>query len=170
MVECHRTADWQLKAGVDQSQLLLASTSSNHVVPAALCAAAVGAFHVRGTGTAAKGLQWWESKCWGRGEGAAARQEGLPHFLWWKRMTSVQCDTCRSGWQNSQPVLSPFSSTQWKTSSFHFPDRCCAEFMLCCWSHSLSPADPGLPQTTQKSHLGHSIKLSSRLNRLHPKF
>lgn len=65
MPQGHRS--WLTAEGrVDQPQLLLASTSSNHVVTAALCAAAVAAFHGRRTGTAAKGLQRWESQCWGQ--------------------------------------------------------------------------------------------------------
>lgn len=106
--------DWQLKAGVHQSQLLLASTSSNHVVTAALCAAAVAAFHVRRMGQQPRDSTCGKASAVGRGEGVAVSQECLTHKLWWKRMTIVEGDTCRSGWQNSQPILGRFSSNQWK--------------------------------------------------------
>lgn len=39
-----------------------------------------------------------------REEGAAVRQDCLTHLLWWKKMTIVECDTYRFGWQNAQSI------------------------------------------------------------------
>lgn len=39
----------------------------------------------------------------GRGEYATVKQNCLIHLLWWKIKAIVECDTCRSGWQNMQP-------------------------------------------------------------------
>lgn len=75
----------------------------------------------------------------------------------WPLWSVTRADLAGKIHSQDNSSLEPFSFKSMEIIIIHFPHRCYAEFLLSCWSLFLSPANPGLSQTTQENHLEHSI-------------